>query len=190
MSKKQTRSKERQLSPAEAILKAAEEYAIPCIDVLRFPEVSRFTGLDPEDLTRSSAIQAEALRRERMAEIRNRLEEYNDSIRRPYGRQSERYPLENPPIDKPEYQSDRKKEPLGRGKRQTLEGFPITASLRTLGKEGWNFEDAKEALGKIGIYPADETIRIQLLAGRKGRRGEPAELSPETLDRLRKSLAF
>lgn len=64
-------------------------------------------------------------------------------------------------------------------KRAELYGHSITAVLRWMGKEKWSFEDAKAAMLRKGIQLADATFRAQLLAGRKGERGEPANLTKE-----------
>ena len=57
-------------------------------------------------------------------------------------------------------------------------GYPATAVLRWMGLNGWKYVDARAALnasGAAGI--SDVTIRIQLLAGKKGERGEPAAIN-------------
>jgi hypothetical protein len=57
-------------------------------------------------------------------------------------------------------------------------GYPATAVLRWMGLNGWKYADARAALnasGAAGI--SDITIRIQLLAGKKGERGEPAAIN-------------
>jgi len=54
---------------------------------------------------------------------------------------------------------------------------PVTAVLRALGKAGCTFEQVRPVLTKKKCDVADATIRIQLTAGKKGERGEPAKLS-------------
>lgn len=57
-------------------------------------------------------------------------------------------------------------------------GHPVTAVLRWMGREGWEFEDALTAVVTMGASTiSDVTIRLQLAAGRKGERGEPADIT-------------
>lgn len=63
------------------------------------------------------------------------------------------------------------------GKRQKIFGHPVTSVLRWMGKEDWTKDDAKKALRKLGINTADSTIDIQLRAGKRGERGDPAILT-------------
>lgn len=65
-----------------------------------------------------------------------------------------------------------------------LWGHQPTAVIRWMGKEGWNFKQAKHALGHSGVDVADATIRAQLLAGKKGERGAPADLTDEQKNHL------
>jgi hypothetical protein len=66
-------------------------------------------------------------------------------------------------------------------------GQSVTSVLRWMGKDGFTFEEAKAALktGKVSKMPADGTISIQIGAGKRGERGEPAKLSAEDQKVLR-----
>jgi hypothetical protein len=76
----------------------------------------------------------------------------------------------------------------GSKKRQVLFGHHVTAVLRWMGTDHWDFNEAKKALSKLRVYPADPTIRIQLRAGKTGERGEPAPLKDEDINILYEAL--
>lgn len=75
----------------------------------------------------------------------------------------------------------RQNAPVGEG---GLFGQSVTAVIRWMGKEGWTFAEAKEALERVKVSIAEATIRAQLLAGRQGKRGAPAELSEKQVAEL------
>ena len=66
-------------------------------------------------------------------------------------------------------------------------GHKVTAVIRWMGKEGWEFEGAKQALAHFGVEPADATIQAALGHGRRGQRGEPAALAAEQIKSLEKA---
>lgn len=71
--------------------------------------------------------------------------------------------------------------------RQTLFGFAATAIIRWLGKKGIDLAYAKKVLERNGLTDlSDSTIKIQLRAGAKGERGEPAPLTEEQAAQLLK----
>jgi len=56
--------------------------------------------------------------------------------------------------------------------------YPVTSVLRWMGKNGFSFEQARKALSSVQCDEVnDTTLRIQLAAGAKGQRGEPAPLT-------------
>ena len=57
-------------------------------------------------------------------------------------------------------------------------GHKLTSVIRWMGKEGWKFDEARKAMDGLEIAVADATIRCQLTAGKNGKRGNPAALSP------------
>jgi hypothetical protein len=64
--------------------------------------------------------------------------------------------------------------------RYELFGFPVTAVLRFMGREGWTFADTRTALSKLGIECSDSTLRNQLRGGVKGDRGDPGRVDQGT----------
>jgi hypothetical protein len=70
--------------------------------------------------------------------------------------------------------------------RAMVFGFSITAVLRWMGKEGWNFEDASVVCASVGAAKiADVTIRLQLKAGKDGLRGPAAPITAAQAKQLR-----
>lgn len=76
----------------------------------------------------------------------------------------------------------------GGGTRISLFGFPVTAVIRWMGKDAWDYQDTKKALDKLQVQVAEATIRAQLRAGVKGERGEPAKLSKADVQELYNAL--
>lgn len=75
------------------------------------------------------------------------------------------------------------------GQRYELFGHPVTAVIRWMGKNNFNFASARKALDEAGVACADATVKIQLRAGAKGERGDPAKLSKEDQAKLVKAKA-
>lgn len=91
---------------------------------------------------------------------------------------------DDPVASSPEGGEGTVREPGERGKRYDLLGFPVTAVMRRLGKEGWDLDRVKRALAAMGVACSDSTTSIQVRAGAKGDRGEPAALTKEQLKLL------
>lgn len=71
-----------------------------------------------------------------------------------------------------------KEQPERKMFRGQIFGQPVTAVLRWMGKAGIEFDAAKCAVATLGCAGvSDTTVRIQLRAGAKGERGEPATLT-------------
>lgn len=66
--------------------------------------------------------------------------------------------------------------------------YSVTSVLRWMGREGWTFADAQTVLTTMNAMPADNTARIQLHAGKKGERGEPAPLTKNQIKELKQTL--
>lgn len=70
------------------------------------------------------------------------------------------------------------------GKLGGFLGFPVTAVVRTMSRAGWKFWEIKKVLTDEGITVADNTIRIQMSAGRNTEQ-PGAEISKKKLAELR-----
>jgi hypothetical protein len=69
--------------------------------------------------------------------------------------------------------------------RAVIFRHPVTSVLRRLGAEGFDFTRARQAINHFGAAGiSDTTVRIQIAAGRKGQRGEPAALTEDQLKEL------
>lgn len=66
-------------------------------------------------------------------------------------------------------------------------GHAVTSVIRWMGKQGWTFEQAREALELHDCERVnDTTVKIQLAAGRKGDRGPAADLTEKQVSMLEK----
>lgn len=69
--------------------------------------------------------------------------------------------------------------------RTELFGHPGTAVIRWLGKQGVDFTKTQAILAKHGLTSLSEsTVKIQLRAGAKGERGEPAPITKDQAKQL------
>lgn len=79
---------------------------------------------------------------------------------------------------------------VGGGARIELMGYPVTAVLRWMGKKGWTAAQAIHVCSALKVSPAPATVKIQVRAGAKGERGDPAAINAaqaQELNELRKS---
>ena len=68
-------------------------------------------------------------------------------------------------------------------------GYPVTAVCRRLGKEGFSVAQVRAALiDNMGLSVNPATVMIQVNAGRKGQRGEPAAMTKKELAALKKHI--
>ena len=83
------------------------------------------------------------------------------------------------PIQKPEEQKTAKV-----NKRLVFGKYSATAVLRKLGSLGWEPEEAMFVFESLTIAVSLSTVKIQIVAGSKGKRGEPAPLTEGEVDKL------
>lgn len=74
--------------------------------------------------------------------------------------------------------------PTGR-RRNKLWGIPVSAIIRFMGKEDFEFDEAKKSLAHLGIQVEDTTIRGQLWCGtQRGKYGKIAQLETWQIEKL------
>jgi hypothetical protein len=74
--------------------------------------------------------------------------------------------------------------PTGR-RRNKLWGIPVSAIIRFMGKEDFEFDEAKKSLAHLGIQVEDTTIRGQLWCGtQRGKYGKVAHLEDWQIEKL------
>jgi hypothetical protein len=88
------------------------------------------------------------------------------------------------PVDAKIEAPEEKSQNASKGKLGSLLGHSVVSVIRCLGKNGWTFDHAEEALKKAGIAAATHTIKIGLKRGRDGQK-RIAPLSAEELETLR-----
>lgn len=72
------------------------------------------------------------------------------------------------------------------GTRAFIMGHSVVSVMRWMGKQGWTFKQIKAVVAEIlgaGVV-SDFTVRAQGLAGRKGERGAPANLTDKQIEEL------
>ena len=75
----------------------------------------------------------------------------------------------------------------GFGKAKTLcFGLPVTAVLRWMGSDGWDYEEARDALATLKIFPSDNTIKNQLRDGgaKQHKYGDVPQLTDKQIKEL------
>lgn len=118
-------------------------------------------GLDPEDISPHVVLHANSIMRRDWERVTERVSEYNSRF-------EEKVVGE---FDQPAS--------VTTIKRSKLFGHPVTAVIRWMGAEDWDYDDAQKALLALNIEMSESTIRAQLRAGKLAERGEPAELTDE-----------
>jgi hypothetical protein len=73
-------------------------------------------------------------------------------------------------------------------KRYELFGYPVTAVLRWMGKEGWTKKEALKALAHFNVKCSPNTVTIQVRRGAKGGEGYPAPITPEQARQLNQAV--
>jgi len=71
------------------------------------------------------------------------------------------------------------------GRLGGFKGYAITAVIRAMAVAGWEYWECRAVFDAAKIPVADNTIRIQLSAGRAGKGGDPAPLSKKALAEMR-----
>jgi hypothetical protein len=154
----------------------AEMNNLRVADLTRFPELLDKIDFEPEEVTPRLRSEAQAIISSHNVTLENWKEWWNKT----FHPEPERPDWRNDPngkLDAGNFQAQHIK--LDVGKRSKIYGHPVTAVLRWMGQEDWTKADAKKALRKLGIDIADSTVDIQLRAGQRGERGDPASLTKQ-----------
>lgn len=69
---------------------------------------------------------------------------------------------------------------------ESLFGHSVTRVMKWMGKNDWQFHEAKKVLTDRGFQIQESTIRGQLWCGKTGKYGDPAELKPSQIKELEK----
>lgn len=86
----------------------------------------------------------------------------------------------------PETKAAKPQATTGQSKRVAIFGHAATAVIRAMGVQGFSFEEARKGMDRVGGQGiADATIKIQLAAGKKGERGDPAKLTAAQIATLK-----
>lgn len=73
-----------------------------------------------------------------------------------------------------------------KGKLGQILGFSVISVIRAMGKAGWKFDEAQNALAQLKIAAKPHTVRMGLLRGRKNDKTRKiAPLSAKQLNTLR-----
>lgn len=158
---------------AVKLLKLAEKYGMTPGAIHRRPILLAEMGLEQDDFTTEDIQTADSIADRWGREFQRRLWEYNFK-NNPTSAETEK-PTKREPKEK-ETKADKQKEP---SKGDVFGKYKATAFVRWMGVNGMSFQSAQGVLQTLGIDLADSTIKIQLVAGKKGERGEPAQLTEE-----------
>jgi len=145
-------------------------------DVVRFPDILQEIGVEQADLTMPIIERAHEVTREQMARMQRKLAAINARS------------LESPVAATPDAFTAPARSPKreASGKQVKLFDQSVTAVLRAMGKQGgWKAEDALLAIETLCEKKFSiTTVRLQLKAGSKGERGEPATLTSAQFKKL------
>lgn len=189
---KATKASKKALTHQEMVVeleRLAEENGMRAKDLLEFPYKFKGSKLKPELITPALCVEAEHYH----------VEKWEESIRKWNAEGKQVWVWDGHPEfsrekllginqtiqeELPAHESDRAPAPTVKGARQSLFGFPVTHVLRWMGKDDWTMQEATVAMQRLGMDVAKATISAQLLAGRKGQRGEPANLTQDQIKQL------
>lgn len=145
--------------------------------LINHPKECLAQGVDPRRLRPSVIARARRLMSEYDQDLRNRIREINR--RAGYGERGEKLRVRwNETSSNPNSPTEPTKQ------RTKLFNFPLTSVVRWMGSEHWTLSEARRVLERMGFDIADNTILTQLGAGKNGKRGEPADLSPAQANQL------
>jgi len=144
-------------------------------DVVRFEDLLQEADLDGKCVTRELVEEAHQLMMDGLGRLQRIIRKWNGDVNAQDNKDVNVVVL------------PRKKPVRAKGNvKPKIFGFSVTAVLRWMGANGWDFDDAAIAVETITVTKlSDVTIRLQLKAGRDGKRGAPADISPSQAKQLR-----
>lgn len=161
---------------------AADQEGLWAKDAARFEDVLVEYNIDPSNITDAIIREAHGLMMDGLARLQRMIRKMN----------LEREGIKDViiDVDNAEAKIDGRKKPQRKSgqKRVKLFGFSVTAVLRWMGANDWTFDDAAIAVETLTMTKvSDVTIRLQLKAGREGKRGAPANISKSQAKQLREA---
>lgn len=162
---------------ANRLSKLADKYGMSVRGVCKFPDLLEEVDLEKNDIDDHVIAEAEAKDRIFMAKIQQRVAALNAKI---IERERKALGLCDSPKTTAREEGVApvsKGKPKEDGKRKKIYGYPATSVIRWMGKEGFSYEEAAKVLKHFGCDTAKNTVKIQLVAGKRGERGDPADLT-------------
>jgi hypothetical protein len=156
---------------AVMIARLADKEGMNPSDVVRFPDLLEKVGLDEEDIRRVDIDYANEIHNKHCAYIRAWIKKHADGGAAPTIEGDNQVKLQPK---------------QSKSKRPKIFEYPVTAVLRWMGVEGYNFQEAKKVLKQLDIDLSDITIKIQLKAGKDKdeSRGEPAPITKQQANKI------
>jgi len=201
------RTKKEEISLEERIAALADSEAMSCQHVALDARLLKKAGIDPKEITGALIHRAHLIQREKINASFARAEALNrknapklpeeiipppsqNAPERAQNEQGEKKGKESSSSQKARQtkpqRSESGKEEKGGETRVKIFDYAPTAILRWMGKTGgWEPEEALKVLTKMGASLSIATCKIQIKAGSRGERGEPAGLSKKQMAELK-----
>ena len=171
-----------QTTVAQRLALAADRHGLWAKDAARFADIRAEFDLPESELTDAVIEEAHAIGRANMRLLQARIAARNEAIESKGTTVTA--VIEGVKVEARVYKAEPKRRKTGT--RALIFGHSVTAVLRWMGTQDWNWEDAALAVETLGGKKvADSTVRIQLNAGRKGERGTPAPITSSQAKQLR-----
>lgn len=164
---------------ANKLSKLANNHGMSIKGVCRFPDLLEEVGLEANDIDPSDISEAEAKDRVDWATIQQRVDALNLKVKEREQKALEQFTAPKAAAVKEVLASTPSKPKTNAtgGKKAKIFGFPLTAVVRWMGKEGYSYPQVVSVLQHFDCEVVIVTVKIQMSAGKKGQRGPPADLS-------------
>lgn len=174
------------------VVRAADKMGLRPADVLVAPTKLAAHGIDPATVTADVIAAATIIDRHESRELLGRAAELNSKLE---ARRNPKPVATNSDVPAARTVVTAKQPSEAKAARETnaepktrikIMGFAVTAVLRWMGAKSWSFEDAATAITTLGATDiSDVTIRLQLKAGKDGKRGSAAEITSAQAKKLK-----